>query len=65
LLSDAMTNPASKFRAMYLQHCEACALACVPAPTPEEWTELLDERLGARINLMPKNTQERIRRKKT
>lgn len=40
-----MTDPASQFRAMYLQHCEACARAGVPAPTPEEWVELLDERI--------------------
>jgi hypothetical protein len=30
---------------MYLAHCAACERGGIPAPTAEEWVDLLDEHL--------------------
>lgn len=32
-------------RAMYVAHCAECERAGVRAPTPEEWTDLVDAEL--------------------
>jgi len=38
-----VTDPAAEFRIMYLAMCDACVRAGIPAPTPDEWVDRLDE----------------------